>query len=89
VIPIIVNRKNQRTLQKLFVQPVLANIKWADIEVLLKSLGALLTERGGSRVEVVLFSEVSVFHRPHPSPDTEKGAVAAVRKWLDQNGVRP
>jgi hypothetical protein len=89
VIPIIVNRKNQRTLQKLFVQPVLANIKWADVEVLLKSLGALLTERGGSRVEVVLFSEVSVFHRPHPSPDTEKGAVAAVRKWLDQNGVRP
>ena len=89
MIPIIVNRKNQRTLQKLFVQPVLANIKWADVEVLLKSLGALLTERGGSRVEVVLFSEVSVFHRPHPSPDTEKGAVAAVRKWLDQNGVRP
>ena len=31
----------------------------------------------------------SVFHRPHPSPDTEKGAVAAIRKWLDQNGVRP
>ena len=89
MIPIIVNRKNQRTLQKLFVQPVLANIKWAVIEVLLKSLDALLTERGGSRVEVVLFSEVSVFHRPHPSPDTGKGAVAAVRKWLDQNGVRP
>jgi len=89
VIPIIVNQKNQRTLQKLFVQPVLANIKWSDIEVLFKNLGAVLTERGGSRVEVVLFSEVSVFHRPHPSPDTEKGAVAAIRKWLDQNGVRP
>ena len=80
MIPIIVNRKNQRTLQKLFVQPVLANIKWADIEFLFKSLGAVLTERGGSRVEVVLFSEVSVFHRQHPSPDTEKGAVAAIRK---------
>lgn len=89
MIPIIVNQKNQRTLQKLFVQPVLANIKWSDIEVLFKNLGAVLTERGGSRVEVVLFSEVSVFHRPHPSPDTEKGAVAAIRKWLDQNGVRP
>jgi hypothetical protein len=47
VIPIIVNQKNQRTLQKLFVQPVLANIKWSDIEVLFKSLGAVLTELGG------------------------------------------
>jgi len=89
VILIIVNQKNQRTLQKLFVQPVLANIKWSDNKVLFKSLGAVLTERGGSRVEVVLFSEVSVFHRPHPSPDTEKGAVAAIRKWLNQNGVHP
>jgi hypothetical protein len=85
----IVNRKNQRTLQKLFAQPVLANIKWADIEVLFKSLGAVLAERTGSRVEVILFSEIAVFHRPHPSPDTEKGAVAAIRKWLEQNGVRP
>ena len=83
------NRKNQRTLQKLFAQPVLANIKWADIEVLFKSLGAVLAERAGSRVEVILFSEIAVFHRPHPSPDTEKGAVAAIRKWLEQNGLRP
>jgi hypothetical protein len=83
------NQKNHRILQKLFVQPVLANIKWADIDVLFKSIGAVLTERVGSRVAVVLRSEVSVFHRPHPSSKTEKGAVAAVRKWLDQNGVRP
>jgi hypothetical protein len=59
MIPIIVNQKNQRTLQKLFVQPVLANIKWVDIEVLFKSLGAVLTERGGSRVEVVLLKAQS------------------------------
>jgi hypothetical protein len=30
-----------------------------------------------------------VFHRPHPSPDTDKGAVAAIRKWLEENGVKP
>lgn len=26
---------------------------------------------------VFLFGEVRVFHRPHPSPDTDKGAVAS------------
>jgi len=28
----------------------------------------------GSRVAVILFEEVKVFHRPNPSPDTDKGA---------------
>jgi hypothetical protein len=40
-------------------------------------------------VEVFLFGVVRVFHRPHPLPDTDKGAVAAIRKWLEENGVKP
>jgi hypothetical protein len=38
---------------------------------------------------VVLFNEVRVFHRPHPSPNTDKGAVASIHKWLEQHGVVP
>jgi hypothetical protein len=53
------------------------------------SLGADLIEREGSRVEVYLFGVVKVFHRPHPSPDTDKGAVSAIRKWFEENGVLP
>jgi hypothetical protein len=30
-----------------------------------------------------------VFHRPHPAPTTDKGAIEAIRKWLEANGVRP
>ena len=52
-------------------------------------LGAEVSEREGSRVGVVLFGEVRVFHRPHPSPNTDKGAVATVRKWLELHGVEP
>jgi HicA toxin of bacterial toxin-antitoxin, len=52
-------------------------------------LGAEVTEREGSRVAVVLFEEVRIFHRPHPSPNTDKGAVASIRKWLEQHGVEP
>jgi hypothetical protein len=48
-----------------------------------------VSQRSGSRVAVVLFGEVRVFHRPHPSPDTGKGAVASIRKWFEEHGVTP
>lgn len=82
-------RAHQRTLHALFAHPTSANIDWKDIEALFHGLGAKITEREGSRVAVVLFQEVRVFHRPHPSPKTDKGAVASVKRWLEQHGVKP
>lgn len=82
-------RAHQRTLHALFASPTSANIAWKDIEALFKGLGAEVSEREGSRVAVVLFGEVRVFHRPHPSPHTHKGAVTSVRKWFEQHGVVP
>jgi hypothetical protein len=60
-----------------------------SIEALFQELGGDVSERAGSRVAVVLFGEVRVFHRPHPSPDTDKGAVASIRKWFEEHGVTP
>ncbi|WP_254894453.1 type II toxin-antitoxin system HicA family toxin [Chromobacterium haemolyticum] len=77
------------TLQLIFTRPISANIRWSDIEALFLELGAEIEEREGSRICVALFGVVRVFHRPHPSPDTDKGAVAAIRKWLETNGVTP
>lgn len=82
-------RKHQKTLERIFARPVSANIKWADIEALFIELGADVSEREGSRVGVRLFGERRVFHRPHPSPNTDKGAAASIRKWLKENGVEP
>ena len=82
-------RKHRRTLELIFARPVSANVRWADIEALFRELGAEIEEREGSRFEVFLFERVRVFHRPHPSPDTDKGAVVAIRKWLEENGVEP
>ena len=81
--------KHQKTLELIFARPISGNIKWADIESLLLELGAELSEREGSRVGVRLFGERRVFHRPHPSPNTDKGAVATIRRWLQENGVEP
>jgi hypothetical protein len=82
-------RKHQKTLDAIYARPVSANIQWRDIEALFIELGADISEREGSRIAVVLFDEVRVFHRPHPSPDTDKGAVASIRKWFEQHGVAP
>jgi hypothetical protein len=82
-------RAHQRTLEAVFAHPASANIAWKDIEALFSGLGAEISERDGSRVAIVLFKEVRVFHRPHPSPKTDKGAVVSVKRWLEQHGVKP
>jgi hypothetical protein len=82
-------RKHQKTLELIFSRPVSSNIKWRDIEALLEVLGGEISEREGSRIGVRLFGERRVFHRPHPSPDTDKGAVASIRQWLKENEVMP
>ncbi|MBI2381486.1 MAG: type II toxin-antitoxin system HicA family toxin [Gammaproteobacteria bacterium] len=82
-------RKHAKTLELIFSRPTPGGVRWTDVEALFLELGAEISEREGSRIAVVLFGEVRVFHRPHPSPDTDKGAVASIRKWLDDHGVKP
>jgi hypothetical protein len=83
-------RKHAKTLELLFHRPVSANVKHADVIALLVELGAQIeTSREGSRVGVVMFGEVRVLHKPHPTPSMDKGAVATVRDWLEQHGVTP
>ncbi len=82
-------RKHQRTLEQIYKRPTSGTIPWADIESQFIGLGAELSEREGSRVAVVLFGEVRIFHRPHPSSTTEKGTIASIRKWLEAYEVKP
>jgi HicA toxin of bacterial toxin-antitoxin, len=82
-------RKHRRTLELIFAHPTSGNVQWKDVEALFRELKAEIGEREGSRVAVVRFGEVRVFHRPHPSPNTDKGAVVSIRKWFEQHGVVP
>jgi len=84
-----VKLKHKRTLELIFARPVSGNVRWADILALFRELGAEIKEREGSRVEVFLFGQIRVYHRPHPRPDTDKGAVANIRRWLEQHGEKP
>lgn len=82
------NKKHLRTLTAIFARPVSGAIKWSDIEALFIALGADIEEREGSRIGVVLFGEVLVYHRPHPQKETDKDAVISIKKWLERNGVK-
>lgn len=82
-------RKHAKTLELIFSRPVSGNVRWSDIEALFIELGGQVSEREGSRVLVRLFNDRRVFHRPHPELTTDKGAVESIRKWLEENGVKP
>jgi hypothetical protein len=86
---VIMRGKHKQTLEAIFTNPVNGSIKWREIEALLISLGAELSEGTGSRVLVEIGRNRAVFHRPHPSPDTDKGAVRAVRRFLTEAGIKP
>jgi hypothetical protein len=83
------SKRHKKTLQRIFEHPVPPNLPWRDIEALFVALGAEIEEGSGSRVAIVLSGNAATFHRPHPRPDTNKGAVAAVRDFLELAGVRP
>jgi hypothetical protein len=84
-----VDKRHRRTLEAIFEKPERADIAWRDIEALLIALGAEISEGSGSRVRVALKDVRAVFHRPHPSKETNKGAVKSVRRFLESAGVKP
>ncbi|MGC4012272.1 MAG: type II toxin-antitoxin system HicA family toxin [Pseudomonas sp.] len=81
--------KHARTLSAIFRRPVSGTIRWADIEALFVALGAEVVEREGSRMAFIWKGQVHLFHRPHPEPVTDKGAVASVKRILEANGIKP
>jgi len=83
------NKRQRATLRRIFAEATPADLRWADIESVFRAAGAEISEGAGSRVRVVLNNVRAVFHRPHPSPDTKRGAVRAVRDFLAAAGVAP
>ncbi len=81
------NKRHRKTLNTILAQPISGNLKWRNVEALLRSLGAVIDERSGSRVAVRLNDQIAVFHRPHPTPDMDKGAVRDLRKFFENSGI--
>lgn len=82
------NKRQRATLEAIFTKPVPQDIRWSDIESLIKALGDL-EEREGSRVAFTVNGVRAVFHRPHPRPVTDRNAVRDLRDFFERAGVRP
>jgi hypothetical protein len=81
--------RHRNTLQAVFADPVRANVPWTDIEAMFLAAGAVISEGRGSRVRVSLNGVDAVFHRPHPTKETDRGALKSVRRFLREAGVMP
>ncbi|MCG8531285.1 MAG: type II toxin-antitoxin system HicA family toxin [Desulfovibrionales bacterium] len=75
-------------LKAIYTRPAPSSLKWKEIESLFQALDAEISEGAGSRIRVKLNGVRAVFHRPHPDPVTDKGAVESVRRFLDAAGVK-
>lgn len=85
---ITMNSKHIKVINTVLKTPSQSGIYWYDIENAFLALGAVVTEGRGSRIRVKLNGIRAVFHRPHPRKEADKGAVASVRKFLLEAGVR-
>jgi hypothetical protein len=47
-----VNSRHRRTLARIFAEPTPADLRWREIEGLLRTLGTEISEGAGSRVRV-------------------------------------
>jgi hypothetical protein len=83
-----VNSRQRKTFEALFKEPVPANIAWKDIESLLVAIGCEVSEGRGSRLRLALNGVKAVFHRPHPEPTTDRGAVKSMRRFLTAAGYK-
>jgi hypothetical protein len=81
------NSRQRRTLERILAESTPADLRWSEVETLLRAAGAEISEGAGSRVRVALSGVRAVFHRPHPSPAASRGTVRAVRDLLIAAGV--
>ncbi len=83
------NNKNRKTLKAIFEEPIRSNIKWNDIESLVKDLGGNMKQGRGSRVMFELNGQIGRFHQPHPQPEIKKYVVKDLRDFLKAAGILP
>ena len=80
--------KLQKALDKLRARPPAADIKWNELKAILEHLGYEMLTNSGSRRKFVhtRTKALIICHEPHPSPDVDKGCIAAVVAHLEEHG---
>lgn len=80
--------KHQKALERLCSTPIPSDIKWQELQSLLEHLGYEILQGSGSRRKF-FHRDKNAFiscHKPHPSPNVDKGCIADVKEHLKANG---
>lgn len=81
--------KHRKTLVRVHERPTPSDIRWGDIEAMLRACGVEVVERSGSRIGLKKGGERIVIHRPHPRPITGRATVRDIAVFLESVGVLP
>ena len=81
------NSRQRRTLERVFARPTPADIRWSELESLLRALGVEIRQGSGSRVRLSKGPETQTVHKPHPGAEVSREAVRQVLRMLTRLGV--
>ncbi|MDE2254571.1 MAG: type II toxin-antitoxin system HicA family toxin [Betaproteobacteria bacterium] len=83
------NRKQKKTFESIFSNPVNGNLEWTLIEALLVAAGCRVIEGSGSSAMFEKDGLRAYFHRRHPGKEALKYRVRLAREYLEEIGMTP
>lgn len=80
--------KHLKALARLSSSPPPADLKWSELKSVLEALGYKMLNNSGSRRKFFHPGKQALIicHRPHPSPNVDKGCVVDVVEHLRTYG---
>ena len=81
------NKKQRKTYNAIFADPIRCNIVWDDVLNLIQSLGGNITQGDGSRVRFDLNKISLNIHSPQPQKELKRYQIKALREFLIKAGV--
>lgn len=81
------NKKQLKTYNAIFSEPIRCNIMWNDVVSLVKAIGGKVIQGDGSRVRFDLNNISLNIHSPHPQKELKRYQVKALREFFIKTGV--
>ena len=82
-----VGKKHRQIYEDILTKPDRSDILWDDFLSLLRYMGAIIKEQGGSAVGIRLNGKYAVFHKPHPGHVIYLSDLKRIRRFLVEAGV--
>lgn len=77
------NKKQRKTYDAIFTEPIKRNIIWEDVVSLVEALGGTVVRGNGSKVRFSLNGVSLNIHSPHPQKELKRYQVKDVRSFLE------